>query len=342
MSELASGLAESTNATPSVESTPQTVDSVFDSAITELSGEPTTPTTDPAPADAPQASATETPAPQVQTPEQPQEQTPEPVGPIPLDRHKAALENARTKEREAVLTQVQQELEPIKPMLPIAQAIAQDVQTGQLNGLNQLLKEYAQHPQLGQQLRSMFGRMLGQMRGQQAEDAEPEPDLQTADGALVYSAQQLAKREAWLTRQWQKQMEQQIAPFKQMHERQQKAEQFQQMQSQAQSEASSRLEHWSKQPYFAEHKPQIAKAQAEFFQQGHDTWTALGLAYAKVMHEVVYPKLDSQKQQSLVQQAGQKLAASAHNPAASVPTQPRKPRSVDEAFDMAIAEVGGR
>jgi hypothetical protein len=342
MSELAQGLSESTNS-PAVEASP-TLDSVFDSAVAELSTETPQPESTPQATDSAGAPTTQVQPPEAQTPEQPQETT-EPVGPIPLERHKAALENARTKERESVFQQVQQELEPIKPMLPLAQAIAQDVQNGSIDGLNNLLAEYAQHPVLGAQLRSMLGRALSKMRGAQPPqqtDPEPEADLQTADGALVYSAQQLAKREAWLTRQWQKQMEQQLAPFKQFTEKAQKAEEFQQQQQQAQQRASRWLEHWSKQPHFTEHKAEIAKAQAEFFQQGHDTQTALGLAYAKVVQEVVLPKLQSQSQQSLVQQAGQKLAASAHNPAASAPSQPRKPKSVDEAFDMAMAEVGWR
>jgi hypothetical protein len=43
-----------------------------------------------------------------------------------------------------------------------------------------------------------------------------------------------------------------------------------------------------------------------------------------------------------VAQAAAKVRASTDNPAASAPAQPRRPKSVDDAFDMAIAEVGGR
>jgi hypothetical protein len=342
MSDLASGLAATANTTPAPSAPAPTPESSTPSAPVQ----PSTPQSfadhlraiedDPAPA-APEPVAPVGDVPTTEEP-QPEIEAAGKEGPIPFTVHKTALENARTKERESVLQQVQAELEPIKPMLPVAQAIAQDVQTGTLDGLNQLLNEYAQHPILGQQLKSMLGRMLNKARTQQQPQAQPDPepeaDLQTADGALVYSAQQLAKREQWLTRQWQRQMEQQIAPFKQLTERVQKAEQIQQQRTEAHSRASQWLEHWSKQPHFTEHKSEIAKAQAEFFQQGHDTQTALGLAYAKVVQEVVLPKLQQQQQQQLVTSAMAKAAGRDANPSAVSANPPSTPRSISEAFQQ--------
>lgn len=353
MSELDSALADSSNTSASAESAPQTLDGIFDAAMTDSApGE----TAAPPESEQPPTPAVEATAPAKEAPAAPVEddrpledsELAQLKGMIPAPRVAKSIDNARAKERETVLREVQQELAPV---LPLVQAITSDVQTGSLNGWRTLMKEYLSHPVLGQQVRSELGRALAQMRGQRpdAEDVEPEADLQTADGQLVYSAQQLAKREAWRERQWQKQMEQQIAPLKQMHQQVEQARTAQQMQQRAVSEAQRLVDHWSKQPHFAEHKADIAKAQAEFVKQGTDSGTALGLAYAKVMQDIVLPKLHQQTNQSLVAQAGQKLAASAHNPAAGVPTQPRRievaGRSqsavMDDIFNAAIAEAGG-
>jgi hypothetical protein len=343
MSDLAAGLADSSNspASPSVE-TPQTVDSVFDSAVTELSvdtpSEPQTPAVD---GDVP---TTEAPAP---APVQPEELG-EPTGPIPFTVHKTALENARTKERESVLAQVQSELAPI---LPVMQAITRDVQTGSVEGLRQLLKEYGQNPATQAAFRAEMGRALSQMRGPKpaVEDVEPEADLQTADGALVYSAAQQAKREQWLTRQWDARMQKELQPLKQTHQDAQKAKESAQKLEAVKASAIEAYTEWAEQPHFKENVKAIQAEQHRLWETGMKPEKALRQAYLTVLNRDVIPKLQSNQHQSLVQQAAAKVRASTDNPAASAPAQPRRisaegrsQRAVmDEIFDLSIAEQGG-
>jgi hypothetical protein len=340
MSDLASGLADSTNASPSVESTPQTVDSVFESAEAELSAASTTPS-EPATAVPGEAPTTEASAVPPVTPEVVEGSE----GPIPFKVHKTALDNARSKERDEVLAQVQQELAPIAPVL---RAITQDVQSGSIDGLKQLMREYAQNPQTAALFRAEMGRALSQMRGQKPQvEEEPQADLQTADGELVYSAKQAAKREQWLMSRMKQDFSKEFAPLQDIVRERKQQQQVRQQSEQWVQRSTPLAEELTQMPGFQEHKTDILKRQAELWQQNPQT-DPLKLAF-RAYRDVVpqrqqaqQEKLQQSTQQSLVAQAAAKVRASTDNPAASAPAQPRRPKSVDDAFDMAIAEVGGR
>lgn len=268
-------------------------------------------------------------------------------GPIPFQAHKTALDNARVKEREAVIAQLQQELTPIKAHLPIAQAIARDVETGGIDGLNQLLAEYARHPQLGPQLRSMMGRALGQLRGQAAPvaDTEPEPDLESpvrdAQGQVVgyepvFSAKQLAKWQAWNTNRIKADIGQQFAPMRQLQERFVQAQE-QESQTAAYVQRSSPLaEELKAMPGFEDHKQEIAKKQQALF-DATPTADPMQLWF-RAYREVVPSKLQAQQQQSLESAALAKAAGRDANPAAVVASPPPTPQSMREA----LAQVGLR
>jgi hypothetical protein len=354
MDDLTSGGADSTPSIPSGESTPApTIESVFADAEREVSAATSTPETpDPA------MSTGEAPT----TAEPSQEATPQaaaPVkeGPIPFQVHKTALENARTKERESVIAQVQQEMAPIRSVLPVAQAIAQDVQSGSIDGLNQLLKEYAQHPQLGPQLRSMFGRALSQMRGQTpaAQDMEPEPDLQTSDGTPVYSAPQLAKWNAWNKQRLKEELGQEFAPLRELQGAVTQTQELKRQTDAYVQRSTPFAEQLMAMPGFEDHKQAIATKQQELWKA---TPSADPMAlWFKAYNAIVPPKLQAQHQQhqqqqetNLVQQAGRKLAASTANPSAGAATQPRALRVqgrsqsavIDDIFDQVGAELTAR
>ena len=252
--------------------------------------------------------------------------TPEPAGPIPLDRHKAALENARKKEREAVTQELQQQFQPA---LQVVQQLHNDVQSGSIEGWAQLTQEYIQHPTLGPQLRSFFGKMLGQ-RGQQASpapaDAAPELFV-TQNGEKYFDPEQLP---AYLEHR-DRQREAKAYQERQAQEQAQRnrAEAITQFHEQAQLTVKQRMASWSEQPGFTEHKKAIAAKQKELFEQhGHDEWTALGLAYAQIV-----PALLQQKSTTdLTAQAVAKAAGRTDNPAATGVAPPRRPRSAAEAL----------
>lgn len=333
MSEtLDAGLASTTNAAPAASepaSTPASTPAERPTSWADALKQAEEAAASPSPA--PTTPEAQTPVPAIAEPPQATSEA-ESVGPIPLDRHKAALENARKKAAEEAAQQYQQQyggsLEVIKAL-----------QADPVGTVIQLATELQSHPAYGQQLRSAAGRMLAAQRGSKQPSAQPEPapeaDLELQDGTQVYSALAQAKREEWLKRQMQAEFGKQLEPLRQLHQRVQRADQANQMQAQATKEASSRYQAWSQQPHFEEHKADIAKAQTEFFEQGHDSWTALGLAYAKVMKDVVLPKLQNQSKQDIVASAVAKAAGRSTNPAASVPAPPGRPKSWREALQQA-------
>jgi hypothetical protein len=148
-------------------------------------------------------------------------------GEPPKERWSDILANARAKEREAALNEWRQQhgwAEQVDQReFQQIQRIARAVSNGdKVAGLQQLISEISREdPNFQAQLRSYAGRLLAQ-RAQQQPEQEPQPDLpiQLEDGRVVhlYSAEQQAKREAFLQKQWRAQVQQDIAPLQQTHE----------------------------------------------------------------------------------------------------------------------------
>lgn len=252
---------------------------------------------------------------------------PEPKGTIPADRHKAILENTRRKTAEEVVARVEQQFGP-------AIQLQQRLQSDPVGTLQQLIDEAMDDPTMGPSLLSHAARKLAAKRGQKAVTEEPAPDLQTADGTLVYSADQLAKREAWMRQQLLQEIEAKTAPLQQdltARAEERKAELHRQQTKQV---VSTRLGQWRQRPGFKEHESDIAVRQARYVEEGHDTWTALGFAYTDVYHEKIVPKLHADTQNNLVRTAVAKARASTDNPASVTPT-PKKgiAPTWDEAFE---------
>ena len=184
-------------------------------------------------------------------------------------------------------------------------------------------------------------------------ESEPEPDLQTSDGALVYSADQLRKWQQWNSQQSERKLSEQFAPLREMQERFQQQQQVQRMAQEAASVAEERGSSWKQMPFFEDHKAAILSRQAEIYaeiqqqaQRGerrfdpqNTPWDALTMAYREVVSTQALPKLQSQQTDSLVAQAARKRAGSSSDPAASAPAQPRKPRTEDEALDQVFGAV---
>jgi hypothetical protein len=204
-SDLGGGSTADTSGTPSAaDSGPQTLDSIFAEAEREVNGnEEATPDLS-GTAQAPQA------APPIAAQPEPDQTAPAPESPgePPKERWPDILNNAREKEREAVLQHVVQQYG--EPLRVIEALRANPVET-----LGQLWEELSADPRYAQQMRSLSARNLrsGRQAPAQAEHEEPQPDLDAGNGVLLYSAQQQAKREAWLKNSWQQEMQQSLAPL---------------------------------------------------------------------------------------------------------------------------------
>lgn len=237
-------------------------------------------------------------------------------GPIPFDRHTAILENTRRKAAEEIVGRVESQFGP-------GIQLQQRIQTDASGTLAQLIDEGIQHPEIGPALISHLARTLSARR-QKAPDLTPIDTevgkVYTADQVEALVAQQIAQR---------------VGPIEQ--ERQARAQEAAQRQQQEQTRTtvSSRLKHWESRPGFSEHKADIAQAQRAYVEQGVDTWSALGLAYADVYEAKVRPKQQAAQTTQFVQQAVAKAQASTGNPGVVAPSTNRRPTTWDEAFKQA-------
>lgn len=237
-------------------------------------------------------------------------------GPIPFDRHTAILENTRRKAAEEIVGRVESQFGP-------GIQLQQRIQTDASGTLAQLIDEGIQHPEIGPALISHLARTLSARR-QKAPDLTPIDTevgkVYTADQVEALVAQQIAQR---------------VGPIEQ--ERQARAQEAAQRQQQdaVKTTVSSRLKHWESRPGFSEHKADIAQAQKAYVEQGVDTWSALGLAYADVYEAKVRPKQQAAQTTQFVQSAVAKAAASAGNPGVVAPSMNRRPTTWDEAFKQA-------
>lgn len=253
------------------------------------------------------------------------------AGPIPFDRHKAALDNARTKAIESTVQQVKE-----------SYGAGIDFQTrfdaDPVGTFAQVFDGLMQHPTFGPAVLSHAAKALSARRGQAALDQEPQPDLQAADGTLLYSAEQLAKREAWTHRRLQAEMARALTPFQQREQ----ALQQQQAMEEAKAAATQRMgtlyQSFAVQPHFTANKPAIvARFKALRAEQPHlDLGSALGLAYAEVVQSQVLPQQVASQQQQ-VQAAAVAKATGRSTPPGTTIAQPQgRPRTMREA----LAQVG--
>lgn len=297
-----------------------------------------------APSDSPAGSdtseqATTAPEPAAAT-VQPQVSTPDPAGAKGEParwRWETILANARTKEREAFLKEWGGGLE-------VLQAMQRDLP----GTLAQLLDEASADPRYAEQVVSRAAQILSQRQKAAKADVEPQPDLQTGDGELVYSAKQLNKWQEWRDRQTQARITEQFKPLQDLQAEIATHREFQQRSQEAASIAAQRGGVWKDMPFFADHKDAILARQQELYtdlqQQAqlgqrrsdavNDPWDALAMAYREVVGGQAIPKLQTQQTQTLMAEAARKARGSMSDPAASAPAQPRKPRTEDEALDQ--------
>jgi hypothetical protein len=291
-------------------------------------GDPTTPDpgSDPAPgAQPPDATAQAQPVPPpVET-----VPTPDPKGPIPFDRHEVILRNARTKTEQEVTQRFQ---EQYAPHVEFGNKFRADP----VGTLAQSVAELSEHPEYGPQIISALARTLGSRRGLRqaapAETDEPQADLQTPDGLRVFSADQQGKREAWLKQQWLQEVDQRLTPFQQREEAARATEQREAATKDAHTRMSKVIEPYKALPEFAEHREAIAAKTQALLSEGHDASTALGLAVATVLREVVMPSRAAQSRNDLVAQAVAKSTGSTTVPGTAPAAPAKRPTSMAEGF----------
>ncbi len=254
-------------------------------------------------------------------------------GPIPFTVHKTALDNARLKAAQETETRLtQQWQQDVQPVLSAAKAIAQDVTTGSIDGLRQLLNEYAAHPQLGPQLQSMLASQQRPAAPPQTDDQEPQPDYDY-NGTPFFSAPQLQKWQQWHARQTDARIQQQLQPLQQSHQQTQLKQKVDEMRHTALSNAQAQYAELAADPDFVEHQALVSERM-----QTHG-W-GVERAWQQVYKDVVVPKKVGQQQSQWVRQAVKQSTGSTVDPAANAPAQPWRPKkgmSIDDVLDHSFA-----
>lgn len=280
----------------------------------------------------------------------PEGQKPEPTkparkaGPIPFEVHETALKNARTKAIEEARPQIEQEIrqryawadvveEPDREELS---ALYRGLKTDLIGTLTTLIDNASQHPEHAKTLRSQAARLLSAARRVQGESAtdddEPQPDIPLEDGRAVYSAEQLAKRDAWRERRLMAQFDQKLQPFQQDREAAQRATAF----AELTQRATQIREAYEAKPHFTEHKAEIAA-----LMQANPEMT-IGDAYAEILTTKVLPGAKGEERAAVLADIHRKAGAGTLNPAQTTTGTPTKPtgRFTPALVEQFFAETG--
>jgi hypothetical protein len=202
-----------------------------------------------------------------------------------------------------------------------------------------LLDEMTQHPEHAQAIRSELARRLGtrQTSSAPAADTMPEPDVAITDanGTVVgrtYSAEQLAKRDAFLQGQWMSQVEGKIAPHLQTLKSIEQERQDLANARQAESFGASFAQELAGLPLFNELKKDIAAELSKL--QVPDDPNAVRIATYQVYHRLVAPKLSNGAQQTVLADLQRKAKASTGvNPGTASSTLPK---GVSSFYDKSL------
>ncbi len=256
------------------------------------------------------------------TPPKTDEQTRDSRGPIPYDRHQAVLTNARNEAQRALEAE-RAKYGWVQPY--VERGLTQEqfeylIQAGQTLGSDpvRFLNEVVgtDNPAIQQWAAQVLQASRRAEASGASDDAEPQPDLQTPDGLLVYSAQQQVKREAWVKRQLLAEVQGTIKPL--VDERQQREQEraYQATVAKVTGEAEQTVNELKELPHFWENRKAIL---AEW--QSHGGKLSLERAFLNVLKRDIFPTLSQTAQAKVVADMRKQAHAGSVNPKGAVPTE---------------------
>lgn len=288
----------------------------------------------PSPATTVQAQQTDTSASETAAPSQ------APQGPIPFERHTAALNNARLKTEQEITQRFQQQY-------GAHVTLGERIQADPIGTVIGMMSELSNHPEHGQAMVSALARALSARRGQQqarAEldpaDAEPQADFQTADGAQFYSAAQLAHLREMDRRRILAEVDQRLQPLQARENQTVAQERLSHATTAARARMSQEVAPLLQQPEFVQHKAAIIERQQAYFRNGDaglSPQMALSLAYTDVLRDVVMPARAAQQKDQLVADAVRKATGSTSTLGAA----PANPAGRPTDFETAFRRISG-
>ena len=251
------------------------------------------------------------------------------AGAPPQERWDTILANARAKAAEEAVAPLAwaKDVSP-QEFQQIRQIAAHFSKGDVVTGLQEMIAEARKDPAVEAQIRSFAAKTLAQ-RSQPPVNQEPQADLpiQLEDGRVVhlYSADQQAKREAFLQQKWMQEMRQELQPLQQTHETLQaerKALAQQQEISQFVTSTFEDVKTWPGMDDVANQKA-VAHALAQI-QLKSDDPREVSLALNAVYRQTVLPTLNSRAQSTLLDSLKTKASASSSvNPGSAAASSPR-------------------
>jgi len=206
-------------------------------------------------------------------------------------------------------------------------------QANPLGLLTELINDLSPHPEYGPQLRSFLGQQFGGLRQRQPAAPEaPTPDVSIRDehGNVVgqtYSAEALAKRDAFLEQQLLAKIEQTYAPKLKTLDAIQAEREHAAATKEAESFATTFFSEVKALPHYSEDMGKKIAAEVSRLQLAPNAHpsevnAATYRAYLKILASDVLPKLGNAAQSQLMGQLQTKAAASMTgvNPASAAPT----------------------
>jgi hypothetical protein len=274
------------------------------------------------------------------------ETVPEPQGPIPLEVHRKALENARTKAVADFESQYGWAKQVTREQFQSVVDLVQRAKADPVGYVQDVIRELQNDPVHGPALRSAAARTLQAGRGQAAAPAPAPPmvDVQLEDGSVVSLPRNPAEWLAHHQKQWDAQIEQKLAPFTKTVQTLQQREADTAQKADADRFAGSLVGSLTKLPGFEEHKAAIATYIANA-KMDSDHPAEVRAAALEAYAAIVVPHLQTQDRQSVLIDLNRKAGASTVNPAHASTTAPKsmKDMSITEAleFEAARMSAGG-
>ncbi len=274
------------------------------------------------------------------------------AGPLPFERHQAILKTARETAVAEARKQWETENEPIqwaKAFSPEQrqnfEAHFDEIDSNPVAAAQRILARANSKPEHAAAMRSWLASMLGhpngspngqptntaQPNGAATSEPMPQPDLEY-QGNKWYSAEQLAKRDAWLRREMKSEITKEFQPLLTEREQRLETEKVAAEKKAVNDFAEGTHTALSKLPHYDANRQDIAKVlvtmpartQADIVRNAYT-------AYA----QVVIPKLEGQAKQTAIADLDKKARAGTTVPGnghAATPKQPERPKRMSDAL----------
>jgi Fe-S cluster biosynthesis and repair protein YggX len=263
-------------------------------------------------------------------------------GPVPYQRFNEV--NLRMKEAETAARTVRERLGDLVDVDPgelrQSRQLFAALRNDPSGTLGHMVLALQNDPEQGPKVASALGRLLSGFKrqgGGEAEEVEPQPDLQADNGTPLYSAPQLRKWQAWQQKQTEAAFQKRLSPLENLHTRLTQAENMARANQQADAQASQMVAEARQWDGFKDHESDIIAAL-----DANPRW-GLERAYIEVMRTKVLPSYQAKAQADAVAKLTTTAAASTGSPSAGTGAASDRPTEITgELMERRYRQLQGR